>query len=82
VYDQNQGSRKDTHLLLNLNGEYRFVDWLALTAEVGWLQDFTKYKVLALEPATGVGSSTALVMDQDPARYKQFIAFLGLRAFL
>jgi hypothetical protein len=62
--------RNDIHLLVNLNGEYRIIDWLAITAEFGYLENFTDF-VYPLD----MGMS-------DPAEYRRFEAWLGLRAFL
>ena len=68
------GSRSDIHLLTDLNAEYRIVNWFAITAELSYLQDFTDFEYV-LMPATG----PAIV---DPAKYQQFQAWLGVRAFL
>jgi len=59
-------------LLVQLGGEYRIVDWFALTAEIGYLQDFTDLRV----PADHEGGMP------DPAEYKQFQGWFGVRAFL
>src|SRR4051812_48639552 len=66
------GNRNDIQLLVNLSGEYRIVDWFALTAELGYLQDFTDYEF----PPTTTGGMP------DPAEYKQFQGWFGVRAFL
>ena len=66
------GNRNDIQLLVNLAGEYRIVDWFALTAEIGYLQDFTDY----VFPPTTTGGMP------DPAEYKQFQGWFGVRAFL
>ena len=65
--------RDDIHLLGNLSGEYRLVDWFAITAEVSYWQNFTDFVYV-----TGTGA-TAL---RDPAEYKRFEGWLGVRAFL
>ncbi len=63
-------TRNDIHLLVNLNGEYRIIDWLAITAEFGYLENFTDFEYpLEMGP-------------DDPADYRRFEAWLGLRAFL
>jgi hypothetical protein len=63
--------RNDIHLMTNLNGEYRFTDWFALTGELGYSQNFTKYQY----PAAGD-------VNADPAKWRRFEAWLGVRAFL
>jgi hypothetical protein len=64
--------RDDLHLMTNLSGEYRFTDWFALTGEVGYSQNFTTYVY-----PTGDAMS-----DPDPAKWRRFEAWLGVRAFL
>jgi hypothetical protein len=66
--------RNDTHLLLNLSGEYRFVDWFAVTGEVGYQQNFTDFYI---DIMTAPGETS-----RNYAKYKRFEAWLGLRAFL
>lgn len=73
LLDQGQGPRRDTHLLTNLSGEYRFVDWLAATAEVGYIRNFTDFEYRFM---------TGSMLSSRPAKYDQFAAFIGLRAFL
>jgi len=63
-------TRNDIHLLVNLNGEYRIIDWLAITAEFGYLENFTDFVY------------TFDMGMTDPAEYRRFEAWLGLRAFL
>jgi hypothetical protein len=72
--------RNDIHILTNLNGEYRFTDWFALTAELGYLQNIAK---------DGDGNDYAYTtvdadgnVNVDEAKYKRFEAWLGVRAFL
>jgi hypothetical protein len=71
--DPEQGERDDTHLLGNLSGEYRILDWLAITAELSYWQNLTDFVFVA-------GSGAAAV--SDPAEYKRVEAWLGIRAFL
>jgi hypothetical protein len=66
------GNRSDIQLLTNLSGEYRIVDWFAVTAEVGYIQDFTDFEF----PPAMAGD------PPDKASYKQFQGWLGLRVFL
>ncbi len=68
----NLGNRHDKYLLTNLSGEYRFLDWLAATAEIGYIQNFTNFEY----PAPTMGGTPI------KASYNQFSAWLGLRAFL
>jgi hypothetical protein len=72
--DAELGDRSDKHLLTNLSGEYRFVDWFAVTGEVGYLQNFTDFTV----PVRGEDG----VARENAAKYKRFEAWLGVRAFL
>jgi len=68
-------NRNDLHLLTDLTLEYRIVSWFAITGEVGYIQNFTDfvYNVAAMGTSPGI---------KDPARYRQFQAFFGVRAFL
>jgi hypothetical protein len=70
--DADVGERDDTHFLANLSGEYRLVDWFAITAEAGYTQNFTDFVYL-----NDMGPD-----DDDPAKYKRFEGWLGVRAFL
>jgi hypothetical protein len=65
--DGTQSPRQDINLVTNLSGEYRFVDWLALTGELGYIRNFTDY---------------TYPVSMAKASYQQFAAFIGLRAFL
>jgi hypothetical protein len=65
--------REDKHLVTSLGGEYRFVDWFAMTAEVGYTENFTDF-VLVI-PVDGPDVRNA-------AEYRRFEAWLGVRAFL
>jgi hypothetical protein len=67
--------RSDIHLLTNLNGEYRLTDWLAITAEVGYVQNFSDAVYIFMASGPGADST-------DEARFKRFQAWLGVRAFL
>lgn len=70
VMNGNTQKRSDIQLNLDAAGEYRFVDWFAATLDVGYLQDFTSYPLVAPD-----GSRTSM-------KYNQFFAFIGVRAFL
>jgi hypothetical protein len=63
--------RDDRRYFADLNGEYRFVDWLAVTAQFTFLVDDTayQYKLRTL----GI---------TDPAKFTAIEAWLGVRAFL
>jgi hypothetical protein len=65
------GNRTDRHLGLNLSGEYRFIDWLAATGELGYIRNFSDYVFPAMGMQPGLKAS-----------YDQFSAWFGLRAFL
>jgi hypothetical protein len=69
-----EGERNDIQLLTNLNGEYRIVDWLALTAELGYLENFTDFEYVLVD-----ADGDEVV---DPAEYRRFEAWFGVRAFL
>jgi hypothetical protein len=71
--DPRQRERDDIHLLGNLSGEYRLVDWLAITAEGNYWQNITDFVFISGSGANITG---------DPAKYKRIEAWLGLRAFL
>lgn len=81
-------SRSDVVLTVDLNGEYKFVDWLALTGQLGYAQNFTDYMFLLeddqpVENATG--DNTPTVGGQlflSPSAYWNVTAMIGLRAFL
>jgi hypothetical protein len=73
------GSRHDIQLLLNLNGEYRLVDWFALTAEVGYLRNISKG---ANDRDFFVRTTLNGVTDDNYAKYQRFEAWFGVRAFL
>lgn len=62
--------RDDILLRAQLSGEYRLLAWLALTAEVGYQQNFSDF-VFPLPGAPG-----------DEAAYAQLQAWLGVRTFL
>ncbi len=66
----NQPNRKDWRVFAGLFGEYRFLSWLALFAQVGWLADFTDFRYVGPDP----------LLD-PPANYKRFDAWLGVRVF-
>jgi hypothetical protein len=70
--DGTSGNREDIHLLGALSGEYRVIDWFAITAEANYWQNFTDYVFLE-------GGDAG---DDDPAEYNRFEGLLGVRAFL
>jgi len=72
-YDSVQMSgRHDWRYFADLTGEYRFIDWLAVTAQFNVLVDDTDFVYLS------VGD----VARADPAKFKAMEVWLGLRAFL
>jgi hypothetical protein len=65
-------ARQDVRVSATLSGEYRFVDWLAVTAAIGYLMDITDYELPdSVDPAAVL----------DPANFNKFEAWLGVRAF-
>jgi hypothetical protein len=58
------------HFLASLSGEYRLVDWFAITAEANYWQNFTDFAFV--DP----------MGNEDPAEFKRFEGWLGVRAFL
>jgi Putative beta-barrel porin 2 len=73
--DKQQGNRDDRRYFGDLSGEYRFIDWLAVTAQVGLLIDDTDFAFKAVSSQTGIPAL-------DPAKFTAVEAWLGLRAFL
>lgn len=70
--DPFQGKRSDRRYFADISGEYRFIDWLAVTAQGGMLIDDTDFVFEA--PA---GS----MVPADPAKYTSFEGWIGMRAF-
>jgi len=66
-------ARNDLHLLTDLMLEYRIVSWFAITGEVGYIQNFTDFVYMVNTNGNNF---------MDPAKYHQFQAFFGVRAFL
>jgi len=75
--DPLQGERSDTRYSADISGEYRFVDWLALTAQFSALIDDTDF-VSRIELPVEDGDP---IVFEDPAKFTEFEAWLGLRAF-
>lgn len=77
--DQNLvGARDDLHLMGELSGEYRFVDWLAMTAQVTYLRNITDFVFPAtIDPMTGMTDA-----GPNPAEYDNVEVWFGMRAFL
>jgi hypothetical protein len=70
--DATQGStRDDRRYFGDLTGEYRFVDWLAGTVQLGVLVDDTDFIYRAMDNSLA-----------DPAKFTAFEGWLGVRAFL
>lgn len=65
-----QAYRKDTRLWVAVNGEYRFKAWFAVTAQVGYVADFTDFQYLGAAP-----------LPQPLAQFQRWNAWLGLRVF-
>jgi hypothetical protein len=73
--DDLQGNRSDRRYFGELSGEYRFIDWLAATAQFNMLIDETAFAYKAPPGATGMAAAP------NPANFKAFEGWLGLRAF-
>jgi hypothetical protein len=73
----NQSPRRDTRYSADINGEYRFIDWLAATAQFTALIDTTAYRFESEVEVPDRGTVTLF----DPAKFNTFEAWLGLRAF-
>jgi len=69
--------RKDTRYFGELNGEYRFVDWLAITGQANFLVDDTDFVYLF-----GGAAGSGVESRADPAKFTSAEFWLGLRAFL
>jgi len=70
--DGTQGARNDIYLDATLSGEYRVIDWLAITAEVAYMQNFSEYSYIV----QGLAGPVA-----DPVKFQSVEAWLGVRAF-
>jgi hypothetical protein len=68
-----EAERDDMHLVTGLGGEYRIIDWFAITADFGYVENFTDYVYVLEVPGPNV---------RDPAEYRKFEGWLGVRAFL
>jgi hypothetical protein len=66
------GNRSDVMLQAKLFAEYRFTDYLALSASFAYFGDITDFEY---NIDTGMGIVT------DPAGFNKFEAWLGLRVF-
>ena len=71
----NEARRNDTFVTATVYGEYRFTDWLAMTASVGYYGDFTDYDY------TFDDASPTSVIPDPGGGYQKFEAWLGVRAF-
>jgi hypothetical protein len=75
-FDEFQGNRNDRRYFGELSGEYRFISWLALTTQFNMLIDDTTFAFKSPTPANGGTPG-----PDNPAKFKAFEAWLGLRAF-
>jgi len=69
----NERTRSDVMFNAGLYSEYRFTDWLAVTASVGYYGDFTDY--------TYTFPTMGATIPDPGGGYQKFEAWLGLRAF-
>ena len=76
-------TRDDRRYLVDLSGEYRFIDWLALTGQLSMLRDDTDF-VFEFDVDEGTDSSGMTITRtlRDPARFSAYEAWIGVRAFL
>ena len=85
-YDERQdGTRDDRRIFADISGEYRFVDWLAVTAQAGVLVDDTTFEYKVKVPTTTVDPVTMrpqFTTIRDPAKFTAVELWLGVRAFL
>lgn len=72
--DPIQGPRSDTRYSADVSGEYRFVDWCAVTAQLGLLIDDTDFVNRIQLP-----DNAGVVLD--PAEFTNFEGWLGVRVF-
>jgi hypothetical protein len=73
--DPIQGARSDRRYFGDLSGEYRFIDWLAATMQLGLLVDDTNF-------VFKTNDNMNTIRATDPAKFTAFEAWIGLRAFL
>ncbi|MDH5674614.1 MAG: hypothetical protein OEZ06_20975 [Myxococcales bacterium] len=74
----NGGPREDIHWRANLSGEYRVVDWFAITGEFGYLRNDTDF-VYVIDVANTAGGTMQV---SDAAEYTRYELWFGVRAFL
>jgi hypothetical protein len=74
---QSPEPRSDIRYIADVNGEYRFTDWLAVTAQALALIDDTDF-VSRVEFEDADGETQ---VAEDPAEFKRFEFWIGLRAF-
>jgi hypothetical protein len=75
---QSDEPRSDVRYSGTLSGEYRFVDWLAVTAELSALIDDTDFVARTEFEDRESGDDLVFL---DPAEFTTFEAWLGVRAF-
>ncbi len=67
-------ARVDNRVGADLSGEYRFADWIAMTANTSVTTNMTDYQLRT----PGMGATPVVL---DPVKFTRFDAFLGLRIF-
>jgi hypothetical protein len=75
--DPVQGEREDTRYSADISGEYRFIDWLAVTLQLGMLIDDTDFASRVEIP---MADGPPMIIF-DPAKFTTFEGWLGVRAF-
>lgn len=76
--------RTDLRVNLNLNAEYRFASWLAVTAEFNYYLNDTNYVFLSELDVDGNmgGDLDPDILRANPAAFEGYRMLAGLRAFL
>ncbi|HKP63394.1 MAG TPA: hypothetical protein VJV78_41950 [Polyangiales bacterium] len=74
-------ARDDIRYSADVSGEYRFVDWLAATFQLVALIDDTDFVYENEVPDPTPTDPDRVTTLEDPAEFKTFEAWIGLRAF-
>jgi hypothetical protein len=82
---RNRPGRDDRRYFAELAGEYRFVDWFAVTTQLGLAVDDTDYIFFVPDRTMDTEDEKKRPptrFSQDAAKYTAFEAWIGLRVFL